>query len=112
VTRLFITIGIAYGSDVERAMGLIMEAARENDAVLDDPEPSVHFEQFGDSSLNISLRAYVATLSERLVTITALHKAIDNKFREAGIVIPFPQRDVHLFKTDGGTPADGGGDLG
>ncbi|MGI9331215.1 MAG: mechanosensitive ion channel domain-containing protein, partial [Gammaproteobacteria bacterium] len=105
VTRLFVTVGIAYGSDVEQAMDLVMQAAQENEAVLADPEPSVHFEQFGDSSLNISLRAYVGALSERLSTITALHKAIDKKFREASIVIPFPQRDVHLFRA-----GEGGGE--
>ena len=109
VTRLYITVGVAYGSDVERAMTLIMDAAIESEAVLQDPEPSVHFEEFADSSLNLSLRAFVGSLSERLVTITALHKAIDSKFREAGIVIAFPQRDVHVFRTGAGTQDGGSG---
>jgi potassium efflux system protein len=56
----------------------------------------VHFERFAESSLNLTLRAYVGKLSERLQTTTELHKAIDKKFREAGIVIAFPQRDVHI----------------
>jgi potassium efflux system protein len=97
VTRVLVRVGVAYGSDVERALALLLEAAHENDAVLEDPEPSVNFEEFGDSSLNLSLRAFVSSLSVRLSTITALHAAIDRKYREAGIVIAFPQRDIHAY---------------
>ncbi|MDH3642478.1 MAG: mechanosensitive ion channel, partial [Gammaproteobacteria bacterium] len=107
VTRLSITVGVAYGSDVDRAMDLIREAADENDHVVDDPSPSVHFERFADSSLNLTLRAFVGQLSERLQTITELHKAIDKKFREAGIVIAFPQRDLHIYTSDQSAPAPG-----
>ena len=102
VTRVFITVGVAYGSDVDRAMALIREAAEENPRVLDDPEPVVHFEQFADSSLNLTLRAYTGALSDRLPATTELHKAIDQKFRAAGIVIAFPQRDVHFHSGAGG----------
>ncbi len=105
VTRLLITVGVAYGSDVDRAMNLIREAAEENARVLDEPAPSVHFEQFADSSLSLTLRAYVGQVSERLQTTTELHKAIDRKFRDAGIVIAFPQRDVHLYSHVGKAPA-------
>jgi potassium efflux system protein len=67
----------------------------------------VHFEQFGDSSLNLTLRAYVGALTDRLQATTELHNAIDQKFREAGIVIAFPQRDVHLFTSGAsGDPVD------
>ena len=91
--------------DVERAMTLIHEVARENERVLEDPPPVVHFEQSADSSLNLSLRAYVASLSDRLPTITELHNAIDQRLRKGGIVIAFPQRDVHLFRADPAPPA-------
>jgi potassium efflux system protein len=111
VTRVFITVGVAYGSDVERAMALIREAAEENTHVVDEPEPRVHFEQFGDSSLNLTLRAYTSDVSNRLPVTTELHQAIDRKFRAAGIVIAFPQRDVHHHSGDAGAAppiADGG----
>jgi len=111
VTRLMITIGVAYGSDVERAMQLILEAAKENVNVLSDPPPSVHFDRFGESSLNLMLRACVGQLSERLQATTDLHKAIDKKFREAGIVIAFPQRDVHVYARDASAAARGIGEL-
>ena len=86
-------------------MGLLRSVAEENEAVLAEPAPSVHFEQFADSSLNLTLRCYVGALSDRLMTQTALHQAIDRKFREAGVVIPFPQRDVHLYREGDDGPA-------
>ena len=104
VTRVLVTVGVAYGSDVDRAMALLREVARENQRVLEEPMPLVTFEQFGDSSLSLNLRAYVGALSERLPAITELHGAIDQKFRAAGIVIAFPQRDVHLRSGDANPP--------
>ncbi len=95
-TRLRIPVGIAYDSDVKKAMALMNEAAVENDAVLDDPEPSVVFEAFGDSTLQLMLRCFVGLQDDRMPTLTALHEAINDKFHEAGIVMAFPQRDVHL----------------
>jgi potassium efflux system protein len=95
-------------------MALIREAAQEDPRVLDDPEPVVHFEQFADSSLNLTLRAYTGALSDRLPVTTELHKAIDQKFRAAGIVIAFPQRDVHFHSGAGGAvpPIAAGGSSG
>jgi potassium efflux system protein len=113
MTRLFISVGVAYGSDVDRAMALIREAAEQNGRVLADPEPRVHFEKFADSSLNLTLRAYVGALSDRLPAMTELNGAIDQKFRAAGIVVAFPQRDVHLYAGDPAGPTlapEGGGD--
>jgi potassium efflux system protein len=64
--------------------------------VLDDPEPIITFEAFGDNALTLNLRAYLGNMDKRLLTISELHQAILDKFREAGIEIAFPQRDVHL----------------
>ncbi len=96
VTRLVITVGIAYGSDVSKALALLTEAAQENEQVLRDPKPVITFEGFGDNALTLVLRCYVNTVQDRLPTTTALHLAINEKFEAAGIVIAFPQRDVHL----------------
>ena len=81
------------------AAAVMREAAEENEHVLDDPHPIVSFEGFGDNSLTLLLRAYIDDLDLRVPTITALHKAINQKFNEAGIVIAFPQRDLHLDTT-------------
>jgi potassium efflux system protein len=94
--RILLYVGIAYGSDVEKALKLIMEAAVEEDQVLEDPAPTVNFEGFGENALNLSLRAFVGSLDFRLAIQTSLLKSIYAKFAAAGIEISFPQRDVHL----------------
>jgi len=96
INRRIISVGVAYGSDVVRAMKLLVEAARETSNVLDDPPPFATFEEFGDSALILRLRAYFGNMDIRLSTTSALHQAINGKFDQAGIVIAFPQQDVHL----------------
>jgi potassium efflux system protein len=96
VNRIIISVGIAYGSDTERARELLLKTAEEHPNVLEDPAPMATFEGFGDNALNFLLRCYLPNLDNRLATITELHLAIDKVFREAGITIAFPQRDVHL----------------
>jgi potassium efflux system protein len=99
MTRVVVVAGVAYESDVDAALDLMREAAREHPKVLDDPAPLLTFEGFGDNSLTLILRAYLASLDDRVATITDLHKAINRKFADAGIVIAFPQRDLHLDAT-------------
>ena len=101
--RVVIPVGIAYGSDVTRAMELLLESAREHSNVLEDPAPSVSFTSFGDNSLLLNLRAFLPSMDERTSTVTGLHMMINDKFNEAGIEISFPQRDVHI---DGLGPID------
>ena len=96
LNRVTISVGVAYGSDTDEAMRIMVEAAREHTQVLDDPEPFATFDQFGESSLNLTLRAYLPDMETRLGTITDLHRAIAKGLAEAGIEIAFPQRDLHL----------------
>ena len=91
-----VAVGVAYGSDVDQAMAIMKEIAEEQEHVLDDPAPVPSFEGFGDNSLNLNLRVYIDSIDYRLSTITALHRAINRRFNETGIVIAFPQRDLHL----------------
>ena len=67
---------------------------------LEDPAPICIFQKFDDSALHMSLRCYLPNLDKRLVTIHELHSAIHSKFKEAGIEIAFPQRDIHLKTSD------------
>jgi potassium efflux system protein len=94
--RILVSVGIAYGSDVQKAMSLMTQAAVENERVLTDPSPFVTFEGFGDNALTLNLRCYTGAIDYLLSTTSALHEAINSKFNEASIVIAFPQRDVHF----------------
>lgn len=95
-TRIFLPVGIAYGSDVEKALDLIAEVVKNHPQVLEEPAASVFFESLGDNALILNVRCYVSLLEHRLPTISALHTDIYKRLNEAGIVIAFPQRDVHL----------------
>ena len=96
INRILVSVGVAYGSDVRQAMDLMQQAASENTRVLEEPQPLVSFEQFGDNSLVLNLRCFLDSLEFRLATISELHTAINDKLNAAGIVIAFPQRDIHL----------------
>jgi potassium efflux system protein len=99
VIRIIVPVGVAYGSDVQRAMELMMRAARESKYVLKKPKPMVTFESFEDNSLLLKLRCFIGSVDDRLSAISDLHVSIDRKFREADISIAFPQRDVHIDTT-------------
>lgn len=96
ISRVRVDVGIAYGADVNKAMQLMMEAAKEHPQIMKDPEPSVIFDSFGDNALLISLRAYVDNFENKIVVKSELNNIINDKMNEAGIVIAFPQRDIHL----------------
>jgi potassium efflux system protein len=99
INRIVITVGVAYGSDTEKAREMMLKVAQDHPLILEDPAPVATFEGFGDNCLNLLLRSYLPDLDNRLKTVTDLHAAIDKAFREAGITIAFPQRDVHLDHT-------------
>ena len=98
INRVVVAVGVAYGSDTEKASELLLEIAKNHPEVLDDPAPMVAFEQFGDSALNINLRAYLPNLDKRILTIHELHTEINKRFEKENIVIAFPQIDVHLHQ--------------
>lgn len=95
--RFRIPIGVAYGSDVEKVRTLLLEVAREHPHALAEPAPVVYFGGFGESSLDFELAIWSEEMSYRPRRFRSdLNFAIEKKFREAGIEIPFPQRDVHV----------------
>ncbi|TWT74909.1 mechanosensitive ion channel domain-containing protein [Allorhodopirellula solitaria] len=94
--RIVIDVGVAYGSNTEHACELLHQVCRESELISKDPEPVVTFEGFGDSSLNLVLRCYLADLENRLNSIHELHTLINQTFQAEGIEIAFPQRDLHL----------------
>jgi len=95
--RFRIPVGVAYGSDLAKVKEALLEVARNHPATLLDPEPKVFFESFGDSALNLELVVWSAEMSFRPRSFRSdLNFAIDQAFRERGIELPFPQRDVHF----------------
>lgn len=91
-----ILVGVAYGSDIALVMQTLKECALAHPGVLKSPEPQVVFRSFGDSALDFKLSAWVADLDTRGQVASDLHQDIDRRFRQAGIVMPFPQRDLHV----------------
>jgi potassium efflux system protein len=96
INRIVVPVGVEYGSDTRKALQILADVARENEHVLEDPAPLITFEGFGNDALTLVLRCYLQDMDYRLDTITALHQAIDDRFRAAGIGIAFPQRDLHI----------------
>jgi potassium-dependent mechanosensitive channel len=100
VTRMAIPVGVAYGSDVERVLQILRETGGAHPAVVDDPPPMALFTAFGDNSLDFELRIWVKEIPARLIARSAVLAEIDRRFREEGIEIPFPQRDLHVRSID------------
>lgn len=96
VTRLKIPVGIAYGSDVQKATEIMLRVARRYPNVLNEPQPQALFLGFGDNSLNFEMRVHIPHMRHLIEVRDAMHRAIDAEFRKAGIEIAFPQRDLHL----------------
>ncbi len=97
-TREAVMVGVAYGSDVALVTTILEEVAQEQQGVLNSPKPFVLFEDFGDSALLFSLQFYINDSFGGPKIKSAMRYRIEAKFRENHIVIPFPQRDVHLFQ--------------
>ncbi|NIA06826.1 MAG: mechanosensitive ion channel [Actinobacteria bacterium] len=96
--KLRLKIGVAYGTDMERVKDILVDIARRNPRVMDDPAPAAYFMAFGDSSLDAMLIAWVADYRDRFSITDEINLVIQKRFSEAGIEIPFPQRDVHLYQ--------------
>lgn len=101
VTRIVIPVGISYDADEGLAKRLLLQVIEEAPLVLKDPEPSVYFLGFGDSSLDFSVRVFVREVNDRLPMKDDLHRRIRQIFKKHNIEIPFPQRDLHIRSTVG-----------
>ena len=99
--RASVTVGVAYGSDTRRVHELMLQAAAEDEACLEKPEPFVLFMNFGDSSLDFEVFFWISVnkLMDLRRAQSRVRMRIDDLFRVEGITIAFPQRDVHLGAT-------------
>ena len=90
-------VGIAYESDVHRALEAVRTALAQFPQIAADPEPQVGIQDFGDSAVNVGLRYWVPTRTYHQ-TLFAVNLAVFDKLAEAGIKIPYPQREVSIRK--------------
>ena len=101
VTRITISLGVAYGSDLEKVKRVLLQAATSNSKVMTDPAPAAYFLSFGASTLDHELRFYVRQIGERTITSDEVNREIDRLCRENDINIAFNQLEVHLHNNQG-----------
>jgi MscS family membrane protein len=98
--RIRIPFGVAYGTLPQTVVEVVEKAAQDNELVLAEPAPRVRMRAFGESSLDFELLCWIKYPEQRGLAKHELLIDIDQRFREHGITIPFPQRDVHLPATE------------
>jgi len=94
--RVEVEVGVEYGTEAQRVIDLLLGVARGHPRVLAEPEPRAFFTGFGDSALLFLLRAWIRDFQEGYAVRSELAVAIQRALAEAGISVPFPQRDLHL----------------
>lgn len=98
--RIDLELGVAYGTDPARVLEILRSLAESHDKVLNNPDPQALFLGFGDSALNFRLRIWIPRFEEGFEVRSDLGVAIYAALRDAGIQIPFPQRDLHVRSVD------------
>ncbi len=99
--RMEITISAAYGSSIPKVLEILMEVAASSEDILKDPAPFAVFSNFGESSLDFVLYAWVERYEDTVMVASALRQSINDRFHDEAIVIPFAQRDIHLIPATG-----------
>jgi len=94
--RIILPVGVAYGTEPEHVLEILRRVAHNHQEVLDEPEPESLFRGFGDNSLDFELRAWTESKRGWMPVMSDLGVAINRALKDADIVIPFPQRDLHL----------------
>ncbi|MCP4633705.1 MAG: mechanosensitive ion channel [candidate division Zixibacteria bacterium] len=98
MVRVVVDVGVGYNSDMKKVREVMLDEAKNHSKVLTDPKPQFFFLNFGDSSLDVSLRCHVARAEDHRLSSSELREQILDRFRSEGIEIPFPQRVVTMVK--------------
>ena len=104
-TRISVSVGVAYGSDVELVRQLLLEAMTAQPQIVKSPSPQVIFSEFGDSALNFEVKGWVHSPWNRMMIKSDIRFRIDNVFRTNKIKIPFPQRELYITNTAQSDPS-------
>lgn len=91
------TFGIGYGDDLDKAYEVLKRLMSQDDRILSDPEPFVALNELGDSSVDITVRAWVEA-ADYWEVFFRMNEEVYKTFEKEGLSIPFPQHDVHLFR--------------
>ena len=95
-TRINVSVGVAYGSDVDLVRKLLLDAMTAQPQIVKNPSPQVIFSEFGDSALNFEVRGWVNSPWNRRIIESDIRFRIDKVFRKNNIKIPFPQREIYI----------------
>jgi small conductance mechanosensitive channel len=95
--RVDMAFGISYGDDIDKARGVIEEIIASDERILKEPAPTVAVSELADSSVNFVVRPWVAS-ADYFGVLWGVTEQVKKRFDEAGVSIPFPQRDVHLYE--------------
>ncbi len=98
--RIKIPVGVAYGSDVEKVLKILLTCAEVHPLVLTQPSARALFLAFGASSLDFELRVWIREFTDRRQVLSELNQDIENEFQLQGVEIPFPQTDLHIRSVD------------
>ena len=106
--RIRLPVGVSYDADPHQVRQILLDAAAAHPDVLKEPAPRVFFESYGDNSINFLLAVWTGTLSHKPIWLKSdLYFTLFDKFKEAGIELPFPQRDLHIRSSDIPLPFSG-----
>lgn len=98
--RTLLSIGVAYDSNLEKVKEILTQTLDGNPNVIKTPPPSVNYEQFGNSSIDIKIFFWTKHFREAIQTKSELIIAINSAFKAAGIIIPFPQQEITIYRND------------
>ncbi|MFT6867353.1 MAG: small-conductance mechanosensitive channel [Cyclobacteriaceae bacterium] len=97
--RFRIPVGVSYKEDPDKVKRILLEIADANPHVLKDPPPYIFFDEYADSSINFKLAVWTTTHTDKPPVLKSeLYFEIFRRFKEEGVEIPFPQRDIHIIK--------------
>ncbi len=98
--RAEVLVGVKYGTDPEQVLRILRDVAGAHEEILKDPRPLALFTEFGESSLNFRLLFWIPLADDRLRIQSEITVAVNKALKNAGIEIPFPQRDLHMRSLD------------
>ena len=99
--RVQVPVGISYNCDIKQAEALMLEAARSCKRVQEHPSPSVWLQEYGDNSVNFVIHCWIIDPEEGVGNVRSdVLKKLWDLFKEHGVEIPFPQRDINLRTND------------